>query len=560
MVDVPRLDGYHFYKQSWGSYEELYDSFGWEIPERFNIADYACDRWADDKHRVALFAENGDGETETYTFWQLRNATNRLANVLREHGVERGDRVGVNTPQRPVTVISHLAIWKLGAVTVPLSNLFGEEGMRYRLDDCEASACIVDESNIATVRAVAEDVGSLETILTIGDDNTRDGDVDFWSVVADADRGFENVATRSSDDAIIAYTSGTTGDPKGVRHAHRIMLAHLPFFNMYTNLELSSADVVWSPPELAWLGNLFALVFPPLYFGRPLVLYEEGGPFDPEAGFDILARYGVTVTLLTPTLLRLLQQVEDPAARYDVSDVRVVLSGGEEVGDDLKAWIDDVFAGAVVHEAYGQTEANAIISECEAIGVKREGTMGKPVPGQPVQLVDPETTEPIVETGEIGEIAVRYDGNPICMTEYLNLPEKTDRKIRNGWLLLEDLGTVDADGYYSYFSRKDDVIISSGRRLGPAEIENCLASHEAVVNAGVIGVPDEQRGEVPVAYVELVDGVTGSPELTAKLQQLAKRRLAEYEYPHEIEYVDALPMTVTQKVRRAALRERRGLQ
>jgi len=256
---------------------------------------------------------------------------------------------------------------------------------------------------------------------------------------------------------------------------------------MYTNLELSAADVVWSPPELAWLRNLFALVFPPLYFGRPLVLYEEGGPFDPEKGFKILSKYGVTIIVLTPTILRLMMQVEDPTARYDVSDVRVVLSGGEEVGQQLKQWIDDVFGGAAIHEAYGQTEANAIISECSALDVKREDTMGKPVPGQDVTVVGPDTAEPLETPGEVGELAVKYDDNPIYMKEYLNLPEKTDRKMQNGWLLMEDLGTVDEDGYYSYFSRKDDVIISSGRRLGPEEIEDCLVEHEAVLNAGSSG-------------------------------------------------------------------------
>jgi len=209
---------------------------------------------------------------------------------------------------------------------------------------------------------------------------------------------------------------------------------------MYTNLELSAADVVWSPPELAWLRNLFALVFPPLYFGRPLVLYEEGGPFDPEKGFKILSKYGVTIIVLTPTILRLMMQVEDPTARYDVSDVRVVLSGGEEVGQQLKQWIDDVFGGAAIHEAYGQTEANAIISECSALDVKREDTMGKPVPGQDVTVVGPDTAEPLETPGEVGELAVKYDDNPIYMKEYLNLPEKTDRKMQNGWLLMEDLG------------------------------------------------------------------------------------------------------------------------
>ncbi|MDF9747550.1 acyl-CoA synthetase [Natrinema salsiterrestre] len=554
MTAGTRLDAYHFYDDEWESYEQLRESFEWEVPDRFNMATYVCDRWAEDKGRVALFAEDEDGNTATYTFWQLRNITNQLANHLRERGVEPGDRIGVNTPQRPAAVIAHVACWKLGAMSVPLSTLFGPDAVGYRLADCDAVAAVVDESNAETLREARTDLPDLETVLTVGDVDRRDDETDLWDAIEDYSREFEPVETDPEDDAVLIYTSGTTGDPKGVRHAHRMLLGHLPLFiTTFGNVDLQAGDVFWTPAEWAWIASLFDVVVPALFYGKPVVAYN-GGQFDPETAFDLLERYGVTNFFAPPTALRMMMQVEETDG-YDVGSLRAIASGGESLGETIADWAGETFDGAVVHEGYGQTEANLLVGECTALAESREGSMGLPGPGHEIAIVDPDTAEATVESGEVGEIAVRYENDPVCFKEYWNKPAKTERKVRNGWLLTEDLGTMDDDGYVSFKSRKDDVIISAGYRIGPEEVEDSIAGHDAVADAAVIGVPDDERGEVPKAFVVLSSGRNPSDALRTAIREHVRERLAKYEYPREIEFVDELPKTATGKVRRASLED-----
>jgi len=557
-----RLDAYHFYEDDWDSYEGLREAFEWEVPERFNMAVYCCDRWAEtDDERVALYAEADDGTSETYTFAETRDVTNRLANYLREQGVERGDRVGVNAPQCPETVFGHLAAWKLGAVSVPLSTLFGPDAVAYRLSDCDAVAAVVDASNIENVREARDSLPGLDTVLTVGvdDPDTGAGEAGLWDAVADHDPTFEPVETAAEDDAIFIYTSGTTGDPKGVRHAHRMLLGHLPLFvTTFGNMRMAETDVFWTPAEWAWIASLFDVVFPGLYYGRPVVAYD-GGQFDPEEAFRIVETYDVTNFFAPPTALRMMMQVED-TDRFDADSLRTIASGGESLGQSIVDWAQDTFGGTAVHEGYGQTEANMLVGDCTALTEFREGYIGRAGPGHEVTIVDPDTAEPTVDPGEVGEIALRYEGNPVCFVEYWNKPEKTERKVQNGWLLTEDLGTMDEDGYVAFKSRKDDVIISAGYRIGPEEVEDSVAGHEAVADAAVIGVPDDERGQVPKAFVVVASGLEADDDLRASIRQHVRDRLAKYEYPREIEFVDDLPKTATGKVRRKPLREREGLE
>ncbi|MFC7198715.1 acyl-CoA synthetase [Halospeciosus flavus] len=554
-MSVPkRLDAYHFYEEGWDSYEQLRESFEWEVPERFNVATYVCDRWADaEGERTAIFAEDDDGRERQFTYADLRERTNQLANYLASQGVGRGDRVGVNAPQKPETVVAHVAAWKLGAVSIPLSTLFGVDALSYRLDDADAVACVVDDSNVDTLRSVRDDVDTLETVLTVDVDSPESGEVDFWEALDGESTERSVVETAAEDDAIIIYTSGTTGDPKGVRHVHRMLLGQLPLFlTSICNLELGDDDVFWTPAEWAWIASLFDVVFPGLYYGKSVLAYD-GGQFDPEVAFDLVERYEVTNLFAPPTALRMMMRVDDPRERWDVDSVRVVPSGGESLGQSIVDWAEETFDGAAVHEGYGQTEANMTVGDCTALAEFREGKMGLAAPGHDVRIVDPQTAEPTVEPGDVGEIAVRYEGDPVCFVEYLNQPEKTRQKVQNGWLLTEDLGSRDEDGYFTFKSRKDDVIISAGYRIGPVEIEESLAGHEAVADAAVIGVPDDERGEVPKAFVVPNEGYAGDEELRAELQNHVKERLAKYEYPREIEFLDELPKTTTGKVRRADL-------
>ncbi|MFB6172897.1 MAG: acyl-CoA synthetase [Haloarculaceae archaeon] len=557
MVDAPTLDAYQFHEQEWESYEELVAAFEWEVPDQFNIATYACDRWADDRGRVALFAEDGDGGESTHTFWQLRTAANRLANYLAERGVGRGDRICVSGSQKPGTILGHLAAWKLGAVSVPLSVLLGPDGLSYRLADSGATAFVVDAASVEAFRAIEADLPSLETVLTVGDAEPAAGERDLQTAIADASPRRETATTAADDPAIVIYTSGTTGDPKGVVHGHATLLGTLPCVNLGAlNATVSERDVGRTVVEWSWAGALFDFLLPLWYYGRPVVAHEHG-EFDPATEFELVETYGITVVNAPPTALRMLMQVEDPAETYDLRSLRVLFSGGESVGDTIVDWADDAFENAVVHEGYGQTEAPAFIGDCSALGVDhRAGKMGVASPGSEVRILDPDTGEETVDPGEIGEIALRYEGNPGCFAEYLNKPEKTAGKVEDGWLLSEDLGSVDEDGYVTFQSRKDDVIISAGYKIGPEEVEDALAGHPAVADAGVVGVPDDTRGEIPKAFVVLAAGHGPSEVLAEELTDHVRDRLAKYEYPREIEFVDDLPTTTTGKVRRRDLRAR----
>jgi acetyl-CoA synthetase len=557
MDSATRLDAYHFYEEEWESYEQLRDAFEWEVPDTFNIAQYICDRWANDKNRVALYWEDAAGNERTYTFWQTRQIANRFANELTDAGVGRGDRVGVNLPQKPETLFAHLAIWKLGAVSVPLSTLFGPDALSFRLDNAGATACVIDEENVDTLREVTSDVPSLTQAYTVGDVDARDGETDFWSAIDGQSTDFEAVTTGPDDDALLIYTSGTTGNPKGVMHGHRVLLGHLPMFvSTFFNMEdpAEPENILWSPGEWAWILMVWTLLSP-LYYGTAVMAYDDG-QFDPEAQFRLIEKYGLTHGFIPPTAMRMMQNsVEDPAEQYDLKSVKVLAGGGEALTPSLVDWAESTFGDVTIHQTYGQTEADVCIGACTALTEFKYEAIGPAAPGHDVRIVDPDTAEPTVTRGEVGEIAVRFEGNPVCMKEYWKRSRKTDEKIRNGWLLTEDLGMQDEDRFFTFKSRKDDVIISAGYRIGPEEIEECLATHEALADAGVIGVPDDEGGEVPKAFIVTADGYDASEGLCERLRDHVKDQLAKYEYPREIEVIDELPKTVTGKVRREDLRE-----
>ncbi|UHQ95200.1 acyl-CoA synthetase [Haloterrigena alkaliphila] len=554
---MTRIGQYHFYERDWDSYERLRDSFEWEVPEQFNMAEYVCDRWARERGRVAFFADDESGDSRTLTFRDVQLDANRLANHLSEAGVTAGDRIGICLGQRPEAAIAHIAAWKLGAVSVPLSTQFGDDALAYRLDDCRATACIVGESSVETLRSIRDDLEALETVLTVGTDPAPT-ETAWDAAMGQSSRRFETAETNADDDAIIIYTSGTTGDPKGVLHAHQLLFGNLPAFaEGFLEDGTTDGTVFWTPVEWSWIGSLFSLVMPALYYGRPVVAYDTDR-FDAESAFELLERYEVTDLGAPPTALRMMMQIDDPAERYDLKSVRRVGAGGEAVGESVVDWVRETFDGVTVEELYGQTEANLLVADCRSLKRPRSGTIGLAVPGHEVAIVDPETAEPIDEPGEIGEIAVRYEDNPVCFEEYWEKPELTERKVQNGWLLTEDLGSVDEDGFFSFEGRKDDVIITSGYRVSPEELEETITGHDAVADVAVIGVPDEERGTVPKAFVVAVDERPRT-ELKETLGTRVKDRLAPYEYPREIEFIDDLPKTSTGKVRRQSLREREGI-
>ena len=531
------------------TYDEVYQGFRWRIPEFYNIGVDVCDKWADEDHRLALIYEDEKGQTRKYTFRELKRLSNRLANALRAKGVARGERVGILLPQCPETAIAHVAIYKLGAIAVPLFSLFGPDALLYRLANSGAKAVVTDDAGVAKLLQIKAELPALELILSArGEAET--GVIDFWQALEKGAERFEPVVTAAADPALIIYTSGTTGPPKGALHAHRVVLGHVPGVEFFHNFFPREGDLHWTPADWAWIGGLIDVLLPSWHHGVPVVAYRAR-KFDPEQAFHIIAKYGVRNAFMPPTALKMMRRVKDPRSRHQYR-MRTIGCGGETLGEELFDWGRQVM-GVEINEFYGQTEANLVVGNCGQILPLRRGSMGKPIPGHRVAVVDAEGN--VCPPGTVGEIAVRRP-DPVMFLNYWQNPKATEAKFIGDWSLTGDLGRTDEDGYFWYVARRDDVITSSGYRIGPAEIEDCLIKHPAVAMSAVIGKPDPERTEIVKAFLVLEPGTAATEALAAEIQDFVKTRLAAHEYPREIEFVDALPLTNTGKIIRGALRQR----
>lgn len=531
------------------TYDEVYQGFHWHIPEFYNIGIDVCDKWADERYRLALIYEDEGGRTEKLTFWDIKNLSNRLANALRANGIARGDRVGILLPQCPETAIAHIAVYKLGAIAIPLFTLFGPDALEYRLMNSGAKAIITDGANVEKLLPIRDRLPELKTIfVTRGKPGV--GVVDFWTALEKGSSRFEAVPTKADDPALIIYTSGTTGPPKGALHAHRVVLGHVPGVEFFHNFFPKKEDVYWTPADWAWIGGLIDVLLPSWHHGVPVVAYRAK-KFDPEQAFYFIAKYGIRNAFMPPTALKMMRQVRDPQSRYDYR-MRTIGCGGETLGEELLDWGRQVM-DLEINEFYGQTEVNLVVGNCCEIMPVRRGSMGKPIPGHRVEVVNVEGN--IVPPGTVGEIAILRP-DPVMFLNYWRNPQATQDKFVGDWSLTGDLGKKDEDGYLWYVARKDDVITSSGYRIGPAEIEDCLLKHPAVSMAAVIGKPDPVRTEVVKAFVVVKPDITATEGLAAEIREFVKTRLAAHEYPREVEFVAELPMTSTGKIIRGELRRR----
>ncbi|MGB7301215.1 MAG: AMP-binding protein [Burkholderiaceae bacterium] len=546
-------------------YPQLYSEFRWKVPKYFNMAEVCCTRWANQADLIAIRYQDDQGIHRNVSFAELERDACRLANALRALGVRRGDRVGIVLPQRPETAVAHFACYKLGAVAMPLSVLFGPDALAFRLENSDTRLAIVDAQYLNNMRLAAGDQVRDVVVVDAPDaqdplDNTLGfGEHHYSSLLARAKDSFKAVKTLADDPAVLVYTSGTTGPPKGSVTPHRAMIGNLTGFVASQNWFPLRRDVFWSPADWAWTGGLMDALMPSLYFGKPIVGHR--GRFSPELAYDILERHKVTNAFLFPTALKQMMRLDPNPQTHITMKLRAIMSAGESVGETLFDWCEHAL-GVTPNEMFGQTEVNYLVGNSAPNWPAKAGSIGRPYPGHRVEVID-DAGKPL-PPGEIGEVAVHQNDihghpDPVFFLGYWNNKKATREKFTGQWCRTGDLATTDEDGYLWYGGRADDMFKAAGYRIGPSEVENCLLGHPAVANVAVVPKPDAERGNLVKAYVVLTaeqrdQSKRGQQALIKTLQDQVRGKLAPYEYPKEIEFIDELPMTTTGKVQRRILR------
>lgn len=544
------------------SFGEVEGAFCWCIPEFYNIGIDVCDRLAAiNPNSLALIevGDNGYGAERYTDFGQLKDLSNRFATVLEGLGLARttdgvaGDRVAVLLSQRLETAVAHIAAFKGGFVSLPLFTLFGPEALLHRLRDSGARVLVTDSSSLPHILDIRDQLPALQHVFLVdGLPFTTGGFLDFHAELAAVTTDFIPVPTRADDPAVIIYTSGTTGNPKGALHAHRVLLGHLPGVEISHNFLPEPDDLFWTPADWAWIGGLFDVLLPALHHGIPIVACRFS-KFSATAAHDLINRFNVRNAFLPPTALKIMKA--DPVSHNWSLNLRSVASGGETLGSELLDWGFKAL-GVTINEFYGQTECNMIVSSCSALEAPVPGIMGRPVPGHKVNVICANGN--VLDDEQEGAIAVLAP-DPVMFLGYWNNPEATNEKFVTGskgrWLLTGDRGVRRTDGRLRFVGRDDDVISSGGYRIGPAEIEDCLLSHDAVQMAGVVGKPDPVRGEIVAAFITLAPGYQPTDHLRDNIADHVRKRLAAYEFPRAIYFINDMPVTTTGKIIRARLRE-----
>jgi acetyl-CoA synthetase len=509
-----------------GSYEEAVATHEWRVPDRYNIAADCCDKHPADA--LAMIHEDFEGAVREIRWGELQEWSNRFANVLRAHGVERGDRVAMLLPPTPETAAAFFGTYKAGAILLSMSVLYGDDGIRHRINDSEPKVLVTNEANAGRVEAA-------QTLILDGE------------LLAGGEPEFEAVDTAADDPAQLYYSSGTTGLAKGILHAHRYLLAHEEFTYCH---QVEEGERFHGMGEWAWAAGIAPLLGP-WRLGAVQVVYQRKGGFDPHKQLDFLSRHEVTNVFTTPTAMRSMMSIPDAGERYP-QRFRRVCSAGEPLNPEAIRWFREQY-GLTVLDYYGLTESYPLVANYPFMDV-REGSMGKPMPGWDVQILD-EDERPVAQ-GERGEICLRARSNPHYPLGYWRNDEATEETFGGDWFHSKDAARADEDGYFWYEGRADDVIIAAGYRIGPFEVESACLEHAAVAEAAAVASPDERRGNVVKAFIVLASGHEASDELVQELQQFVRQRLSAYAYPRRVEFVDELPKTLTGKIRRIELRQR----
>ncbi|TRM76425.1 AMP-dependent synthetase [Sulfolobus sp. B5] len=530
------------------NYDELIRSFSLNVPSKFNIGYSILDKNVPKNgEKIAVYYSDESSKKDSVTFSKLKNLSDSLGNALvKDLGIKRGDRVAIYLQPRIETIITLLTIYRVGAIALSISPLMGTEAVEYRLKHSEAKVIFM-EGNRTDVRNKIKNIESLNHIIVVEGEANATKEIEFWDLIKSSSKGFEVAETNSEEPAQLFYTSGTTGPPKGVLHAHRFVLGHIPTFQLYFELAPKEEDVFWTPADWGWIGAIGDVILPSLYFGKPLVAYKREGKFSPEEAMRIMEDYRVTCAFIPPTALRIIKNKISPK-EYDLK-LRAISSAGEAVGEDLIKWGMSEF-NVPINEFYGCTEANLVTTN-NSLWL-RIGSLGKSSPGHLVDVIDEEGNS--LPPHKVGEIAVRI-GDPSLFLGYWENEEATRKKFRGIWFLIGDLGYKDENGYLWFKGRADDVIKVSGYRIGPEEIESVILQHPAVKEVAVIGKPDPVRGHIIKAFIVLKENVD-EKNIDKDIQEFVKRRLASYAYPREIEFVKELPRTETGKIKIHVLRER----
>ncbi|RDZ37680.1 MULTISPECIES: acyl-CoA synthetase [unclassified Haloferax] len=523
------------------------ESFEWDIPEHYNIPaviESHADAFGD---RVALRFRDADGGREERTYGDLRDDMNRFANALESMGVGKGGRLIHLLPRDPDVFAVQLGALKRGALLVPSSSMLKPKDIAFRANDCKATTAVVHESLVEMVDEVRDET-PLSNFVVLGGD--ADGWTSFSDLVADASTEHDGPALRADDPMSINYTSGTTGQPKPVRHRHRWMrcfeLVNAPYWWGVTADDDLSDELLWATTGTGWAKWFWSPVGVGLTTGATQFVYR--GDFEPDAFLDIMEEEGVTRLCAVPTQYRMFAQRD--LGSYDLR-LKEALSAGEPLNREPIEAFREAF-GVTPRDGYGQTETVALLTNYPGIDVK-PGSMGKPTPGLGTTIIDENEEE--VGVDEIGEIAVPV-GCPGIFDGYYEKPNLDEKTFSGDYYRTGDLASRDEDGYFFFEGRADDIIISAGYRIGPFEVEDALVSHEAVAEAAAVASPHEERGSIVKAYVVLTDGYEGSDDLVDELQSFMKAQTAPYKYPREIEFVAELPKTSSGKIRRIELRSR----
>jgi acetyl-CoA synthetase len=511
------------------TYDEVCAEHRWSVPERYNIAADVCDKHP--RNKLAMVWENWRGDERSVSWGELQDLSAKFANVLREHGVERGDRVAMLLPATPETAAAFLGTWKAGAILLSMSVLYGDEGIRHRITDSQAKVLVTDAENADRIER------DLVEHLIVLDRKLLDG----------ASSNFETVDTAADDPAQLYYSSGTTGLAKGILHAHRYVLAHEEFVYCH---DVREGELFHGMGEWAWAAGIAPLLGP-WRLGATQFVFQRQGGFDPEQQLEVLSRHGPTNVFTTPTAMRAMMGIADAGKRYP-QQFRIVCSAGEPLNPEAIRWFREQY-GLTVLDFYGLTESYPLCANYPFMEV-REGSMGKPMPGWDIKILD-EDEQPVAQ-GERGEICLRARSNPHYPLGYWNRPEDSEETFGGEWFHTKDAAEQDADGYVWYAGRADDVIISAGYRIGPFEVESACIEHPAVREAAAVASPDERRGHVVKAFIVLAEGTEPSDELADEIKRFVRDRHSAYAYPRRIEFVGDLPKTLTGKIRRIELRQR----